>query len=143
MSVYEDVILENCKFPYNFFKLVFFKYRECGFNSSCGDELTVYFNLIKKNVPIQVSFYGESCSIAKAYCSLVIKYLNKSSFIVVYPKINKVGLLFKGSGGGLLFKKDSIALVSKILKYPDRLKCGVLGFNTIDKLLQRYLLYIK
>ena len=69
-ELYQQVILDHNRHPYNFGPLETANRHQEGFNPLCGDHLHVYLLLNDDGVIEDIHFDGSGCAISKASASL-------------------------------------------------------------------------
>lgn len=126
-DLYQDIILEHSKRPYNFGKLDAPSCEAHGVNLSCGDAYSVSVKL--EGCKITDIFYqGEGCAISKASGSimttlLVGKSLDEAAKIVSDLKHM---LLSQDEPSGDLSELGDLIALAGVRSYPARVKCATL-----------------
>lgn len=119
MSIYEDVILDHYQNPRNYKKIQKPTAEIHVSNPLCGDKLT--FQIIEKDGLIdQIGFSGEGCAISTAAASMVSEY-------VLGKTVEQIRTLTKD---------DVLGLVGITLT-PNRMKCALLSWEGIRKVVNR------
>src|SRR6266550_1576734 len=117
-ELYKEVILDHYRSPRNRGKLEpsdFDLHRD---NPLCGDEVHLYGH-IEDGKLVGVSFEGKGCSISQASTSMMTE------------RVKGVSLADDERLGDL-------AALQGVQKYPVRIKCALLGWNTLLEGLKTY-----
>jgi len=77
-ELYQSVILQHSKNPYNFEKREDASHTVDAYNSLCGDRFQVFFELENDQIK-SPSFHGYGCAISKASTSVLVKSLEGKS----------------------------------------------------------------
>ncbi|MBT5542601.1 MAG: iron-sulfur cluster assembly scaffold protein [Gammaproteobacteria bacterium] len=135
-DLYQKTMIEHGNNPLNFGKPKEYKYSEEGFNALCGDKINIFINKTKSN-EIKFSFVSIGCIICKASASLMTNELNNKSLETTETCIDNflVGIA-NGQLNEDLFSYELMAL-NQINKFPSRLKCALLPWETTTKLLKK------
>lgn len=109
---------------------------EMGINPSCGDEISLNLQ-IKDNVIKDASYEGIGCAISQASSSMMIDIIKGKTIkealhsSTLFLKMIKDDIKDEDE---LIELEDAIAL-QNISKLPARVKCAVLGWHTLEKML--------
>ena len=110
-----------------------------GFNPLCGDEITVYLD-VEDGVVKDIKISGQGCSISQASSSLMSAAVKGKTIDEAREKI----LTFKRLMGleeavddepVNLRKLGEIAALAGVVKFPVRIKCATLAWNTLTEAL--------
>ena len=132
-ELYKELILDHNKNPQNFYKMKNATQQLKGFNPLCGDQITIYLKINKKNIK-DISFQGSGCAISKASASLMtltLKGKTKTEIKKIFKEFEQ--LIKNGQGPSSLGKLLSFA---GLHKFPSRFKCAFLAWSTLAELLQ-------
>lgn len=136
-ELYREVILDHYENPRNKKVLEKFDHHEHGDNPLCGDTIDLYLVFDNDRVK-QVAFEGQGCSISQASVSMLTEVLSGKTREEVNEIINR----FKGM---MLDDKDpdfdndefsDLAALEGVKNYPVRIKCALLGWNTMASALE-------
>lgn len=117
MSVYGDIILDHYNFPRNNEKLANPSAKIHVDNPLCGDSLD--FEMVEANGRVkEIGFTGQGCAISIASASLLTEYVKGKT----KEEIRK-------------FDKDNVVGLLHINLSPNRLKCALLAWEGIQKLI--------
>ena len=136
-ELYQQVILDHNKNPQNFHKLADANRRAEGYNTLCGDRITLYVRL-ENDVITDVGFEGTGCAIFKASASLMTQALKgktKAEAEALFDKVHKMltGELDPSTQGNQLGK---LAVFSGVCEFPVRVKCATLAWHTLKAALE-------
>lgn len=117
ITIYQEIILENYKFPKNVGRIVSPTNTTIVHNPLCGDKIILDI-LIKDNRVQNIKFVGQGCVISQALSSLLTEYAkNKTK-----NELRKLDRTF-------MIKILGIELG------PNRLKCALLPLEALHKVL--------
>ena len=147
-DLYSEIILDHYRSPRNRGELdAPPAYRAEGFNPLCGDELIVTFVLDDEGVIEEVGFAGQGCSISQASASMMTaavkgKTLDEARSVMrsfkAMMSIHEAELDGE-TGNGADPDSDPQAMLGDlealrgVVKFPVRIKCATLGWNTLDQ----------
>ena len=118
MSLYSDIILDHYQFPRNNTKLKKSSAQIHVDNPLCGDSLDM--EILEKDGKIkEIGFTGEGCAISIASASLLTEYVKGKS----KDEISKID-------------KDNVVGLLNIELSPNRLKCALLAWEALIKLVK-------
>ena len=129
INLYQKKLLQHNNKPKNFGILKNPTFIFEAFNPLCGDHYKFYIE-IHNNSFIDVSFTGDGCIISKASASIMTNYikgLKKNDFMNKVLNFKK----FLKTGKSTEFKDSEFSVFSDIYKYPPRIKCSILPWETI------------
>jgi len=139
-DLYREVILDHFEHPRNKGKLEPHDIYEHGSNPLCGDKLDLYLNFDAMGNVKDVRFEGSGCSISQSSISMLTEVVQGKS----YEEIKKIIADFK-----IMMLEDKpnpfidnealeeLAALEGVKKYPVRVKCALLGWNTLDEALEK------
>jgi nitrogen fixation NifU-like protein len=139
-ELYREVILDHFERPRNKGKLDPHDVYEHGSNPLCGDKLDLYLNFDEQGKVKDVKFEGSGCSISQSSISMLTEAIHGKS----YDEIKKIIADFKAmmlEDRPNPFTDDDdledLAALEGVKKYPVRVKCALLGWNTLDEALEK------
>ena len=133
-KLYQDIILDHNRNPRNFGKLDAPTHQECGYNPICGDEVKLYLRIDSRQVIRGVSFEGQGCAISRASASLLTEYIEGMSRAALKEETTKIIDALELSDSTFL-ADNKLKALSGVKKFPARLKCVLLPWETLQKLL--------
>ena len=116
-EIYRENILDHYKHPHNFGNLKNYNHRFKQVNPVCGDEVEI-FVFTENNKIIDAKFVGKGCAISVAATSMLTDLIKNKTVKEVKEIPNDYILKMIGIRLGVV-----------------RMKCGLLGFNTLQKAL--------
>ena len=132
-DLYREIILEHFKNPRNHGVLENASLTAQGANPFCGDELEVTL-LLRHEVIQEIRFQGKGCSISQASASMMTEAVKGKSI----PDVEQMAKLFKGvmlegglRGDDLPPDLEDAKALEGVKKYPVRIKCAILSWNTL------------
>ena len=135
-SVYNEVIMDHYMMsPYKK-ELDNFTCESMGVNPSCGDEIKLQL-LVEDNVIKDIAYTGEGCAISLSSSSIMIDTIKGKSIedakniISIFKKMINKEIL---SNEEITILKDSYVFLN-IANMPARMKCALLSWQTIEKML--------
>ena len=138
-DLYREVILDHYRSPRNRGKLDPPAIVAEGKNPVCGDELTLYLD-INNGVIRDVKTSGSGCSISMASASMMTKAIKGQSVehaheLIDHFKtlmhIHEASLEGHSHEGEENFDLGELAALTGVVKFPVRIKCATLAFNTL------------
>ena len=141
-ELYREVILDHFENPRNKGALDPHNMVEHGHNPLCGDKIDLYLNLDESGIVQGISFDGSGCSISQASVSMLTE-------IVEGKPVQEVEDLIAQFKGMMLedepnpFEDDEeleeLGALEGVKNYPVRIKCALLGWNTLAEALKKFL----
>lgn len=134
--LYKNLIMEHSSNPHNKYILKKANYKLKGYNSNCGDIITVYI-YINNDVINEISFIGTGCALSIASTSIMVKLLHMMTITEAFLTIK----LFKETLENKVGKQSHIELelLSEVRKFPSRVKCATLPWDILNIILKRIL----
>jgi len=138
-DLYREIILDHYRTPRNRGELPDPAIKAEGFNPLCGDEITVYLD-VEDGVVKDIKISGQGCSISQASSSLMSAAVKGKTIDEAREKI----LTFKRLMGLEEALDDEpvnlrtlgeIAALAGVVKFPVRIKCATLAWNTLTEAL--------
>ena len=135
-DIYNELIMEHSMNSYNKKKLENADYQQIGHNPNCGDEITLELKL-NGNIIEDMAFSGHGCAISQASTSIMIDTL-KGKTLQEAKKIVQtfIGMIKREIEDEEALKKLEDAIAFKnVSNMPARVKCALLAWHTIEKLI--------
>lgn len=135
-ALYQEVILEHNRRPKNYGPMEGADRELRGRNPSCGDSLTLWMKFDGDTVA-DVRFVGEGCAISKASASMMtaaVKGKSRAEAEALFDRVHRMltGRLPEDERKGL----GSLAALSGVAKFPNRVKCASMAWHTLHEALQ-------
>ena len=142
-DLYKEIILDHYRSPRNRGELTSPPaIRVEGFNPLCGDEVTVFLN-VDGGVITDIKLSGHGCSISQSSSSLMSAAVKGKSLDEARATIEKFKQLMTLHETTLdengepervdLRSLGEIAALQGVVKFPVRIKCAILAWNTLSQ----------
>ena len=143
-DLYREIILDHYRSPRNRGELASPPaVRTEGFNPLCGDEIDVYLQ-VENDVVVDVKVGGQGCSISQSSASMMSQAVKGKPV----EEVRKLVRRFKGmmsipdENGDTIEPDPSVKLgdleaLQGVVKFPVRIKCAILGWNTLLEALEQ------
>jgi nitrogen fixation NifU-like protein len=131
-DLYRDVILDHFKNPRNHGRLPDADIDVEGVNPLCGDQIQLTVKMAGDRVA-DIHVDGKGCSISQSSASMMTEALKGKSLgrCEELVKDFKRMMLEKGAAEELPEDLEELAALEGVKKYPVRIKCAVLSWNTL------------
>ncbi|MHB1209281.1 MAG: Fe-S cluster assembly sulfur transfer protein SufU [Acidimicrobiales bacterium] len=140
-DLYREVILDHYRSPRNRGELASPPaLRIEGFNPLCGDEIVVYLD-VRDGVLVDIKLTGHGCSISQSSSSLMSAAVKGKPVSQVREIIANFKQLMMGHESALgsddaptavdLRAMGELAALQGVVKFPVRIKCATLAWNTL------------
>jgi nitrogen fixation NifU-like protein len=127
-ELYQQVILDHCKHPRNFYELPGATSSAQGHNPLCGDRLRLYLTLDGEVVK-DASFLGSGCCISKASASLMtdtVKGKTKAEVQKLFELVHEMV-----TTGEVRSDVGKLTVFAGVHKFPARVKCAILAWHAV------------
>lgn len=138
-ELYREVILDHFKNPRNRGRLESADIDMEGVNPLCGDQIHMTVKM-KGDQLDQIRVEGNGCSISQSSASMMTEALKGKSAARCRELVKdfKHMMLEKGAADELPEDLEELAALEGVKKYPVRIKCAVLSWNTLLEGLQAF-----
>lgn len=107
-----------------------------GVNPSCGDNIYLQLKLDQNNIITEGSFNGSGCAVSQASVDMMLDNIIGKSKDEALSQAELFMRMVKGEASGdELEPLDEAAALSNISHMPARVKCAVLGWHTMQNML--------
>lgn len=139
-ELYQDIIMQNSKSPYNFGNLEEIKHNpncNCanGKNVSCGDELELCLE-VRSNHMDNIKFSGQGCSLFMSSASLMT-HLTKGQDINNVKRTIEYFINFILNNETLPEEYEPLHIYKNLSNFPLRVKCVLLPWRTLENILNK------
>jgi nitrogen fixation NifU-like protein len=142
-DLYREIILDHYRSPRNRGELPSPPAQRVeGFNPLCGDEIVVYLD-IEDGVLVDIKLTGQGCSISQASSSMMSSAVKGKSLEQVRDAITSFKQLMTVHASTLqengqpveadLRSLGELAALQGVVKFPVRIKCATLAWNTLSQ----------
>lgn len=134
-ELYQALVLEHSKKPKNFGKLAspFFSF---GKNPSCGDQITLYLD-IQNNIVTDIKFEGHGCALCLSSTSLLTQKIKGKTIDEISDIVYSFNQFIKNNKE-LPISLEPLHIYKNIHQFPLRVKCVLLGWKALEKILENY-----
>ena len=133
-DLYREVILDHYSTPRNKGELPPPATCTEGTNPLCGDEIKIFLN-VADGIVQDVRFSGHGCSISQASASMmtsIVKCKSLADVRAVARRFKQLMTIEEDDGTTPTdIRLGDIEALQGVVKYPVRIKCAVLGWNTL------------
>ncbi len=139
-DLYREIILDHYRTPRNRGEL------ECppahkaeGHNPLCGDEITV-FALVENGVLVDVKVSGQGCSISQSSASMMTQAIKGKSLDEIRALVHRFKVMMSieedsDESPAVEVKMGDLEALQGVVKFPVRIKCATLAWNTLTEAL--------
>lgn len=134
-ELYKEVILDHYRAPRNKGRLDPHDISLERNNPLCGDEIEVFLRF-DGNALEGVSFEGKGCSISLASASMMTEKVGRLSAKDAAAVAESIKRMMAGEEDGDPNDLGDLVSLKGVVKYPVRIKCALLGWNTLLEALE-------
>ncbi|MBE7410712.1 MAG: SUF system NifU family Fe-S cluster assembly protein [Leptospiraceae bacterium] len=135
-DLYKEVIMDHFEHPRNYGSIANAHIHEKGVNPLCGDELEIFMN-IENGIVKEVKFQGKGCSISQSSASMMVDAIEGKTKEEAMNLIKKFkGMILEDQEPDFNEELEDLSSLKGVKKYPVRVKCAVLPWNTLEKAFQ-------
>ena len=134
-ELYKEVILDHYRTPRNKGRLDPHDVALERNNPLCGDEIELFVNFDGENVK-DVKFDGKGCSISQASASMMTEKVIGLDVKDASRLAESIKRLMAGEEDGDPKVLGDLVSLKGVVKYPVRIKCALLGWNTFLEALE-------
>lgn len=129
-ELYKEVILDHYRSPRNKGRLDPHDVRLERNNPLCGDEIELFLVFDGDDVS-GIAFEGKGCSISQASASMMTEKVKGMPSKQAKGVAESIKLMMAGEEEGDLDELGDLVSLKGVVKYPVRIKCALLGWNTL------------
>ena len=134
-ELYKEVILDHYRAPRNKGKLDPHDVVLERNNPLCGDEIELFLKFDGDNLT-GIAFDGKGCSISQASASMMTEKVKDLSAKDAQALAEKIKAMMAGEAEGDQATMGDLVSLKGVVKYPVRIKCALLGWNTLVEALE-------
>jgi len=134
-ELYKEVILDHYRTPRNKGQLDPHDVALERNNPLCGDELELYLKFDGEKVG-EIAFDGKGCSISLASASMMTEKVKGLSIKDAGQMAETIKRMMAGEEEGDTEVLGDLVSLKGVVKYPVRIKCALLGWNTLLEALE-------
>jgi nitrogen fixation NifU-like protein len=146
-DLYREIILDHHRNPRNRGELPPPAPHATGHNPLCGDEIDVYLHVEggrEDGVVTDVKVGGQGCSISQSSASMMSQAIKGKPVAEVRALVRRFkGMMSIPDDDGNPIEPDpavklgDLEALQGVVKYPVRIKCAILGWNTLLEALEQ------
>ena len=129
-DLYKEVILDHYREPRNKGRLDPHDIVLERNNPLCGDEIEVFLHFDGEKVD-GVTFDGKGCSISQASASMMTEKVKGLDIKDAIAMAENIKSMMAGETEGDPEQLGDLVSLKGVVKYPVRIKCALLGWNTL------------
>lgn len=129
-ELYKEVILDHYRAPRNKGRLDPHDVALERNNPLCGDELELFLKFDGENLE-GIAFDGKGCSISMASASMMTEKVKGLSVKEAGALAESIKRMMAGEEDGDPETIGDLVSLKGVVKYPVRIKCALLGWNTL------------
>ena len=129
-DLYKEVILDHYRAPRNKGRLDPHDVALERNNPLCGDELALFLRFDGDDVE-GITFDGKGCSISLASASMMTEKVEGMSVKEAAGLAESIKRMMAGEGSADAGELGDLVSLKGVVKYPVRIKCALLGWNTL------------
>ena len=134
-ELYKEVILDHYRAPRNKGKLDPHDVALERNNPLCGDEIELFLKY-EGDTLVGIAFDGKGCSISQASASMMTEKVKGLSAKDAASLAGSIKSLMAGEDGADEKALGDLVSLKGVVKYPVRIKCALLGWNTLVEALE-------
>ncbi len=134
-DLYKEVILDHYRSPRNKGRLDPYDIVLERNNPLCGDEIELFLKFDGDKLE-GISFDGKGCSISQASASMMAERLQGASIKDAADLAEGIKRMMAGEEEGEGDELGELIALKGVVKYPVRIKCALLGWDTLVEALE-------
>ncbi|MEO8323794.1 MAG: Fe-S cluster assembly sulfur transfer protein SufU [Actinomycetota bacterium] len=134
-DLYKEVILDHYRSPRNKGRLDPYDIVLERNNPLCGDEIELFLKFDGDKLE-GISFDGKGCSISQASASMMAERLQGASIKDATDLAGGIKRMMAGEEEGDTDELGELIALKGVVKYPVRIKCALLGWDTLVEALE-------
>lgn len=137
-TFYNEVLTEHNLHPAHKYNLLDANLALEGLNPSCGDDIVVQLKINEDGIIEDGSFNGDGCAISQASADMMFDLIiGKTKEEAHHLADLFLKMIKDGLNEEELEELEEAASLQDISHMPSRVKCAVLGWRTMDELLEK------
>ena len=137
-DLYREIILDHYRSPRNRGELPPPAAHAVGHNPLCGDEIEVYLD-VHDGVVSDIKVGGQGCSISQSSASMMSQAVKGKSLDEVRALVRRFKSMMSidepDNDPAVEVKLGDLEALQGVVKFPVRIKCAVLAWNTLTEAL--------
>ncbi len=137
-DLYREIILDHYRSPRNRGELAPPAAHAVGHNPLCGDEIDVYLD-VQDGIVTDIKVGGQGCSISQSSASMMSQSAKGKTVADVRALVHKFRSMMSleelDESVAADVKLGDLEALQGVVKFPVRIKCAVLAWNTLTEAL--------
>jgi nitrogen fixation NifU-like protein len=138
-DLYREIILDHYRTPRNRGELAPPAAHAIGHNPLCGDEIEVFLDVVDGTIN-DIKVGGQGCSISQSSASMMSQAVKGKSLDEVRALVHRFKSMMSieeldESDAAATVKLGDLEALQGVVKFPVRIKCAVLAWNTLTQAL--------
>ncbi|CAB4540564.1 MAG: Fe-S cluster assembly sulfur transfer protein SufU [Actinomycetes bacterium] len=140
-DLYREIILDHYRSPRNRGELPPPATHAVGHNPLCGDEIEVYLD-VRDGVVHDIKVGGQGCSISQSSASMMSQAVKGKTVDEVRALVHRFKSMMSieeldDADASVEVKLGDLEALQGVVKFPVRIKCAVLSWNTLTEALSQ------
>ncbi|MCB9394953.1 MAG: SUF system NifU family Fe-S cluster assembly protein [Acidimicrobiaceae bacterium] len=140
-DLYREIILDHYRSPRNRGELPPPAAHAVGHNPLCGDEIEVYLD-VQDGVVHDIKVGGQGCSISQSSASMMSQAVKGKTIDEVRALVHRFKSMMSieeldDADPSVEVKLGDLEALQGVVKFPVRIKCAVLSWNTLTEALEQ------
>ena len=132
-ELYQELILDHNRRPRNFHRPAAANRQAQGYNSLCGDRVTLYLKL-EDGIIADIGFQGAGCAISTASASLLTERLKGKTTAEAEALFQRMHGMLTGAAPPAADSQPELGklqALAGVAEFPTRVKCATLAWHTL------------
>jgi nitrogen fixation NifU-like protein len=136
-ALYQELIMDHNRNPRNHRVMPEANHVARGFNPLCGDQLTVYVQMVD-SVVVDISFLGCGCAISQASASLMTDAVLGKTCHDAHALFQQFhSMVTSDAEVAPSIASDKLFVLAGVRGFPARVKCATLAWHTLESALNK------
>lgn len=137
-TFYNEILTDHNLHPAHKFNLSDANLALEGVNPSCGDDIVLQLNVNDQGIIVDGSFNGDGCAISQASVDMMLDLVIGKTKEEAHRLSDIFLRMIKGEASDDEIEElEEASSLKDISHMPSRVKCAVLGWHTMDELLDK------
>lgn len=138
-AIYREIITDHTRDPHHKGRVDPADFVVHDYNPLCGDEVEVSGRIADDRL-VEIAFAGRGCSISQSAASMMTDVVEGADLERVDAIVDSFKAFMMGKGEPEIPIEDlgDLEALGGVKKYPVRIKCALIGWNTLAKGLLEY-----
>jgi nitrogen fixation NifU-like protein len=141
-DLYREIILDHYRSPRNRGELPPPAAHAVGHNPLCGDEIEVFLDVDAQGIVTDIKVGGQGCSISQSSASMMSQAVKGKPVAEVRALVHRFKSMMSiedatDDPAVAAVKLGDLEALQGVVKFPVRIKCAVLAWNTLTEALDQ------